>query len=542
MAKYLTEDTDLTSVANAIRAKGGTQALLEFPTGFVSAINDITTGGAAPALEEKDVNFIDYDGTLLYSYTKTEVNAMTQESDLPANPTHTGLTSQGWNWTLAQIKAQLTAIPNMPVWVGQMYVTTSGKSEIDVVFDDANNLSPWLSVAVNGTIEIDWGDGSATESLTGSSLTASKYANHTYALTGNYTIKLNATTGTYSFFGSGSTYDGVLRSKNDNTQGRIYSSKIVAVRIGTDAGISDYAFRSCYSMQTITIPSTISSTGTNLFSDCFSLKCLVFPIDITEARTTTFNRCLELSTVSLPGGLTTLGSTLFQYCYHLKNITIPSGVSIISNSSFAYCYGITKISMSNDVTQIQNSAFSSAFYLSDITLPSDLTSIGNSSFTNCYSLRSIVIPNKVTSIGSSCFTSCYSLESVTLSNKLTTIGSSAFNSCYTLREITIPDTVTSIGNSAFGSCYAIRSITIPSSVTSIGTSCFSSCYSMQEYHFKSTTPPTITSTNVFQYSPSSAIMYVPYSADHSVLNAYKTANYWSTYASQMQEEPAPAAS
>ena len=47
MANYLTTDTELTSVANAIRTKGGTNAQLTFPTGFVTAINNISTGGTA---------------------------------------------------------------------------------------------------------------------------------------------------------------------------------------------------------------------------------------------------------------------------------------------------------------------------------------------------------------------------------------------------------------------------------------------------------------------------------------------------------------
>lgn len=45
MAEYLTNTTDLTSVANAIRTKGGTTAQLVYPSGFVSAINAIETGG-----------------------------------------------------------------------------------------------------------------------------------------------------------------------------------------------------------------------------------------------------------------------------------------------------------------------------------------------------------------------------------------------------------------------------------------------------------------------------------------------------------------
>ena len=38
-------DSDLTSVANAIRTKGGTSAQLAFPAGFVSAVQAIPTGG-----------------------------------------------------------------------------------------------------------------------------------------------------------------------------------------------------------------------------------------------------------------------------------------------------------------------------------------------------------------------------------------------------------------------------------------------------------------------------------------------------------------
>ena len=38
-------DSDLTSVADAIRSKGGTSEALAFPAGFVSAIEAIEAGG-----------------------------------------------------------------------------------------------------------------------------------------------------------------------------------------------------------------------------------------------------------------------------------------------------------------------------------------------------------------------------------------------------------------------------------------------------------------------------------------------------------------
>lgn len=46
MAEYKVTDTELTSIADAIRTRGGTSAQLEFPTGFVSAVNAIPSGGS----------------------------------------------------------------------------------------------------------------------------------------------------------------------------------------------------------------------------------------------------------------------------------------------------------------------------------------------------------------------------------------------------------------------------------------------------------------------------------------------------------------
>ena len=45
----------------------------------------------------KDVDFIDFDGRLLYSYTAQEFLAL---EEMPANPSYPGLIAQGWNWTL----------------------------------------------------------------------------------------------------------------------------------------------------------------------------------------------------------------------------------------------------------------------------------------------------------------------------------------------------------------------------------------------------------------------------------------------------------
>lgn len=47
MSNYLVTETELTSIANAIRTKGGTSSALTFPDGFVDAIGAIQSGGGA---------------------------------------------------------------------------------------------------------------------------------------------------------------------------------------------------------------------------------------------------------------------------------------------------------------------------------------------------------------------------------------------------------------------------------------------------------------------------------------------------------------
>ena len=59
MADYIVKDTELTSVANAIRTAGGTNSLLSFPNGFVSAVNNISGGGGSSDLSIAKVTLIE---------------------------------------------------------------------------------------------------------------------------------------------------------------------------------------------------------------------------------------------------------------------------------------------------------------------------------------------------------------------------------------------------------------------------------------------------------------------------------------------------
>ena len=64
-------DSDLTSVANAIRTKGGTAASLAFPSGFVTAIDAIPTGGGGDSKEDAII-----EKTISGAYTNNRVTSI----------------------------------------------------------------------------------------------------------------------------------------------------------------------------------------------------------------------------------------------------------------------------------------------------------------------------------------------------------------------------------------------------------------------------------------------------------------------------------
>ena len=101
-----------------------------------------------------------------------------------------------------------------------------------------------------------------------------------------------------------------------------------------------------------------------------------------------------------------------------------------------------------------------------------------------------------------------------------------------ITEVTEEDfgNITTIKKYAFSGCDSLTTVTVPATVTSIGTRAFDSIH-LTSITFKSTTPPTLASTTVF--GDFYGTIYVPAEA----LETYKTAQYWSNFASAIQPIP-----
>ncbi|MDD6937430.1 MAG: leucine-rich repeat domain-containing protein [Clostridiales bacterium] len=403
--EYSVNQSDLVSVANAIRTKGGTSETLVFPAGFVSAVQAIQAGGGGtmPSASSKDVNFYDYNGTLLYSYTLEEAQALTA---LPDGPVHDGLVFDGWNYSLESVK-----ILTRPVNIGAMYSTDDGTTRIYIHLEDGR-ISPTLGICPNGTVTVDWGDGTTPDILTGTSLTTVQWApTHNYVSSGDYVIKLTVD-GEAQLYGSSSSngYAYILRyGSASDTRNRVYQNSILKVEIGAGIRIGTYAFSYCYSLSSITIPDSVTSIGTYAFSYCSSLSSITIPDGVTSIGNNAFYNCYSLSSITIPDGVTSIGSGAFSYCYSLSSITIPYGVTSIGNNAFSYCSSLSSITIPDGVISIGTHAFRDCYSLSSITIPDGVTSIGTYAFYNCYSLSSITIPNGVTSIETYAFYYCYGI-------------------------------------------------------------------------------------------------------------------------------------
>ena len=313
-------------------------------------VNVASGGGGGASANWNDVTFIDYDGSVLYSYSLAEAQALTE---LPSLPSHDGLVCQGWNWTLEAIKAL-----NRPVTVGAMYITDDGATRLHIRIATVGRMTVplYIGQTVANGVSINWGDGSTTQTLSG---TGYVNTSHTYAEPGDYVISLMPQDGCTLSFGSDTTSNCMMGSTGE--EGIVYCNMLQDVSIGKNVTSIGYA---------------------------------------------SFNKCHSLSSITISDGVTSIASSIFENCYSLASITIPNGVTSIGNSAFYNCYSLASITIPDGVTSISNSALSSCDSLARITIPDGVTSIGNSAFYNCNSLARITIPNGVTSIGSGTFFSC----------------------------------------------------------------------------------------------------------------------------------------
>lgn len=138
-------------------------------------------GGGHVPTDDDPVQFWDYDGTLLYSYSVEDFLAL---QEMPELAQHDWAIPEGWNWTFQG--AQDFVREYGACIIGETYKTRSGATEL-VVDIDNDTLTPYIEWGETMNMTVDWGDGSPEETFS-----SSTGKGHTYATTGRYTIKVDS--------------------------------------------------------------------------------------------------------------------------------------------------------------------------------------------------------------------------------------------------------------------------------------------------------------------------------------------------------------
>ena len=455
--------------------------------------------------EYDDVLFVDYDGKVLYSYNKTDFANLTA---LPANPTHAGLTAQGWNWSLADAKAHVASYGFLVI--GQNYVSTDGKTHVHVSIgnDDPLDFELRLNRTSTGVFTIDWGDNSTEPN---SSTTGTVLYSHTYTQPGEYEITINATSGSFNFVGTS--------AANSAFGSDVQAASCVrSIVFGNrTASIGGYAFCLCQNLETMTIPTTMTTWNNYGMRMCTKLKACV-----------------------VPSGVTSIGTYFFQYDHKIKYIAIPNSVKTLSNYAFSHCLSLDLLCIPKALTTFGTNLAQYCFSLRKVNWPhSTVTKLTGSCFRDCDNLEVFKTDgaSNIVTFATYCFYGCRKLLELDTS-KATTIGTYAFQYCTEIEKFELlSSSLKTIDVSSFQYAYALRNITIPSGVTKINKNAFNTCYSLKEVHMLPTTPPTLADSTIFTTVHPEFKIYVPQSENHAVLDAYKAASNWSTWADKIEEEP-----
>ena len=335
--------------------------------------------------KESDINFWDYDGILLYSWTIAE---LTTKTALPPLPSHDGLICQGWNWTLADIKDAGRELD-----IGALYITDDGKTRLYVDVDtetwDDFVLNYWQNTR-NATT-VDWGDGTTPETKNADSWVEHR---HVYASSGSYVITMSVKEGTTMWLGR----DGQkLIATGETDSGRC--AMLRRVEVGARAvRTAPECFRNCSMLESISLPQTTKVYASRSFEMCTQLRVLI-AADMDEIRQTFYN-CVNLRAIASTKGQTqgnnyaiantavrrvNFDMTAANQAQAIEHVHIKAVNGQVGD--FSRCRSLLEITTQADATTFVAAAFQGDNALRRVTCLGDISNVSAQAFQYCYALR-----------------------------------------------------------------------------------------------------------------------------------------------------------
>ncbi|MBQ2471233.1 MAG: leucine-rich repeat protein, partial [Acholeplasmatales bacterium] len=503
-------------------------SLLETPYDFATPVTSSFTLYAKWNVSKFNVTFKTYAGEVLYETTVEYNQDATYVGDTPSK---TGFTFDGWDKALTGIKETtiIYAKFSHPI----LNFSDNEQTKISGVKDKSIT-----SVTIpNGIVEIGNGAFSECEEL------ESIVIPNTVKVIGE-----EAFLDCYKL--SSITLPNELEKISDYAFSRC--SALTAIDIPSSVGsIGEGAFSGCEKLSSITLPEGLTEIAAYLFESCVSLSQFNVPSGVTRLGYSAFSNT-SIETFTIPNSVTVIDESVFYGCKALKSVSISTNIEEIPNSAFYGCSSLNNVTIPNSVTTIAGSAFYQCSSLVNIHLSDNLTSVGSQAFYMC-PIKSIVLPSSLEEIESMAFFANYSLlEVYNLSSLALTMNTtdngyvakyakvihtslddesiyktidgfnfahfddkyyltgalnitpimtfpssflwddveiteyeiykSAFENNTTIKEIVFNTGLKAIGQTAFNGCLNLRRVTLPSGLTTIGNQAFSSCPDLLEIY------------------------------------------------------------
>ena len=131
---------------------------------------------------------------------------------------------------------------------------------------------------------------------------------------------------------------GVAGAEENTTITKVVVEEGVAV-------LYDRTFRRFYALETVELPSTLTTigeTGSGVFQSCTNLKNIVLPESVTVLGKGTFQECSSLESINIPAGVTRIESDCLR-ATGLKSVEFHAGVTYFGAQAFRDCKQLTEV-------------------------------------------------------------------------------------------------------------------------------------------------------------------------------------------------------
>ena len=277
--------------------------------------------------------------------------------------------------------------------------------------------------------------------------------------------------------------------------------------------IEDEAFHGCTSLNSVSLPASITAIGGNAFADT-GLTSLKLPEKLEIIGSSFLSGTAGVTRLFIPKTVTDMyGKNMWGYGAlrgsnveylefedginkipkgaamadtALKEVVIPDSVTSIEPETFHGCKALKSISLPDGITQIGINAFADTG-LEALVLPKQLQLIRANFLAGTKGVTRLTIPKTVTDMyGNDMWSKGAlresSVEVLEFEDGSRQIPRGAAMADTALKEVVIPESITSIGADAFNGCSSLRTVAIPDAVTSIGANAFNGCTNLHSIY------------------------------------------------------------